>query len=74
MIAPDSQEALQAIGKDNAADRGREALQGRRGEQTNPVDGPLEKWAPDSEIVKATVRFLQQRTRMAAKSLQKQND
>lgn len=31
-----------------------------------PVDGPREKWAPSLEMVKSTIQFLQQTTRMGA--------
>lgn len=30
------------------------------------VDGPKEKWAPNLKMVKATIQFLQQTTRMGA--------
>lgn len=30
------------------------------------MDSPLEKWTPDLEMVKATIQFLQQTTRMVA--------
>jgi len=31
-----------------------------------PVDGPMEKWTPNLEMVKSTIQFLQQTTRMGA--------
>ena len=39
-----------------------------------PVDGPMEKWAPNLEMVKTTIRFLQQTTRMGATSVQGQGE
>jgi hypothetical protein len=35
-----------------------------------PVDGPKEKWAPNLEMVKSTIQFLQQTTRMGAMAAQ----
>jgi hypothetical protein len=39
-----------------------------------PADGPMEKWAPDLEMVKITIQFLQQTTRMGATPLQGQSE
>ncbi|THX73100.1 hypothetical protein D6D04_08719 [Aureobasidium pullulans] len=37
-------------------------------------DGPMEKWAPNLEMVKITIRFLQQTTRMGATPVQGQSE
>jgi hypothetical protein len=38
------------------------------------ADGPMEKWAPNLEMVKTTIQFLQQTTRMGARPLQGQSE
>jgi hypothetical protein len=39
-----------------------------------PADGPMEKWTPNLEMVKITIQFLQQTTRMGATPLQGQSE
>jgi hypothetical protein len=38
------------------------------------ADGPMEKWAPNLEMVKTTIQFLQQTTRMGDTPLQGQSE
>jgi len=38
------------------------------------VNGSMEKWAPSLEMVKTTIRFLQQTTRMGATPVQGQSE